>query len=152
MGCDIHLLTEKLTSNGWECIDTFEKDPAGSLRLKSCIYKEGRDYVLFAALAGVRNYYEVKDPVAAERGIAPKLSKEAAAYFRQWKPDAHSHSWATLKELVAVDMLSKVDEMHLLFGSGLKAFVKDTIPALKKLAGNKPANYDKVRIVFFFDN
>jgi hypothetical protein len=66
-----------------------------------------RDYCVFAILAGVRNYStEAGDafvPVAPPRGLPGDVSPEVARLSEFWDGDGHSHSWLTLREVLAYD-------------------------------------------------
>ena len=146
MGCDIHLYVEKkrvdgiwITADEWgdiwseECgddIDTVCDNP----------YYEGRDYSLFAALAGVRNSYGV-NPVSSPRGLPDDACYEVKREAATWSTDAHSHSWLTVKELLSYHMKKKTKY-------GLDGqFWETTMPELVWLG--EP---EDVRIVFWFDN
>ena len=97
MGSDIHGLLQKRWSPGraYETISEIE---------------HGRNYILFAALAGVRNYYNIK-PISEPRGIPDDISYDPdKTYDEEGKrlPGAldlgdHSFSWLTLRELLDWD-------------------------------------------------
>lgn len=65
----------------------------------------GRNYDLFAALAGVRNGYKCNGklytitPIAEPRGIPSDASSVYKEYANDWRYDGHSHSYFTLAEL-----------------------------------------------------
>ena len=111
MGCDIHAIVERREYVGgepWGWTNSGDPDI-------------GRNYEIYAALAGVRNYDEI--PVVAEpRGLPGGFQgKEPQygwlrwedrrempcsvfeAYFEDWVNDAHAATWLTLAELKAYD-------------------------------------------------
>lgn len=81
MGCDIHPYVEVRQQEGWQKVhDIFENayfredDPLDDWnRPTSDRPYFGRNYTLFAILAGVRNYHEVS-PIAQPRGVPPDVS------------------------------------------------------------------------------
>lgn len=122
MGCDIHLVVEKRGENGeWVRAESmgqpwWVKD--GS-QLEEPVRQEwyrGRNYALFAMLAGVRNYpgldyksnKQLLTPIAEPRGLPADVTEETKKYSDEWGIDGHSHSWLTLEELLAVDWDSPV--------------------------------------------
>ncbi|MBY9077166.1 hypothetical protein KIH86_09370 [Paenibacillus sp. HN-1] len=125
MGCDIHLLVEKKIDGKWqavkgvnepeieECKGYIEKckergqSAAYSERrleeLRQGTYDylyEGRHYLLFEVLAGVRAGHDLV-PVAVPKGLPEDISPEAKESTEGWGADGHSHSWLTAGELNA---------------------------------------------------
>lgn len=85
MGCDIHLYVEVREDGQWV-----------NKPLRHTY--DGRNYNLFAILAGVRNRHDIL-PISDPRGLPPDVSKEV-----EGEADGdHSHSWLTLAELMAFD-------------------------------------------------
>lgn len=58
----------------------------------------GRNYSLFAILAGVRNGCDFQ-PIAEPRGVP----EDASAYTKDWLEDYHTPSWLTLAEILDFD-------------------------------------------------
>lgn len=103
MGCDIHIYTEKKRNDGsWWCCDHFKLNPYYGEPGERQYYIEpiysGRNYSLFATLAGVRNYDNVK-PIDEPRGLPHDISDAVKAEADWWGHDAHSHSWLLAGEL-----------------------------------------------------
>lgn len=115
MGCDIHLAVERRTADGWE-----RAEPMVPRRYKGCEGEQpterdrwynGRNYPLFAILAGVRNGYgfagtdwgDPVEPIDEPRELPDDVSAETAQWSEVWGIDGHSHSWLTLAELLAFD-------------------------------------------------
>lgn len=98
MGCDIHAVLEaKLPYD----IDSEEK-PETFLHWHNIGDPGiGRNYEVFAVLGNVRN--EEGIPFIGEGRFGDDddvdSSDEFRSYLRQWKGDAHSASWVTLKEM-----------------------------------------------------
>ena len=83
MGCDIHLYIEILTENGWELYS----HPSVK-----------QDYELFAKMAGVRNYTEIK-PISLPKGLPEDISYVVRRASEDWGSDGHSHSWLCSDEI-----------------------------------------------------
>ena len=129
MGCDIHAIIErqiKYTGHDGEVYLRRWRN-AGTPDL-------GRDYELFAALAGVRNYTGVT-PLSEPRGL-PGVEgvyedgrgfkgdwgltpcSEFEYYSLHWGADAHSASWATLAEIKAYDVGQVLEDPSVVVGRG----------------------------------
>lgn len=117
MGTDIHITVEVKNEQGiWEDKTLFPVDP-GEGEEKPFIgnYGEdrhhcdpGRNYWLFGFLAkGVRGNPNL--PTMGEpRGVPDDASEMYRAWVDQYDGDGHSHSWFTIKELMAVDWNQKI--------------------------------------------
>jgi hypothetical protein len=93
MGSDIHVIVEKYNKekNIWEALED-EEDT-------ELVYKLGsRDYLLFAKLAGVRNYGDFI-PLSNPRGVPSDASKAWKKLLKEWGPDIHSESYYLFQEL-----------------------------------------------------
>lgn len=154
MGTDIHVRVEVKKDGRWQSANNWidvleeERDEWGG---RSCridyqndpLYYSERDYRLFAALANVRNGYDI-EPISYQRGIpadaSPKVKRDAGlsllySYY-------HSPSWLLLSELQAYDWGS--------LNLAQAPWRKPWTGFLEQLAAL--GNPDDVRIVFWFDN
>jgi len=143
MGCDIHFYTEVFKNDNWVTADDWH--PVMKWVLKERY--NGRNYVLFGVLAGVR-----KDDVprlSNPRGLPDDVCPQVADAYENMKDDAHSASFFTLEELLAFnwDQEAKAYGITEKLSEHCSDFVENTIPMLKLLGA--PEN---VRIVFWFDN
>jgi hypothetical protein len=166
MGCDIHVYTEKLNSNNhWVNVDHWQldeyyteyshsedDDPYGpnTHRWSLCPVYRGRDYELFSTLAGVRKGFGAGPQFSEPRGLPDDVSDMVRSESDRWDGDGHSHSYATLWELV--QWKSQHPKSHTLdqFLSCLKNRCADelwTVP--NKLTPEQLAQF---RVVFWFDN
>ncbi|MGG0757899.1 hypothetical protein [Brevibacillus laterosporus] len=128
MGCDIHLWVERKNPDGrWEAINgvnepelqwwqnTLERKKASGgddtyteRRIKELLEGthdfifDGRHYVLFSLLAGVRNYYSVT-PISEQKGLPEDVTQVVKEKSDEWGLDGHSHSWLSTRELVEFD-------------------------------------------------
>lgn len=113
MGCDIHAIVERL--------DTFsDGTPFGWLNAGDPGI--GRNYEMFAALAGVRSY-DYTPVICEPKGMPGEGGRyrdvpceEFLAYYQNWRDDAHSATWLTLAELKAYDTMQEVDDPRLVTG------------------------------------
>lgn len=169
MGCDVHFYCERFTTNyehngpkelseereikigkvlgeenlepKWISVDNWNNDDG---YWSSDQFYRGRNYYLFAALADVRNDYEI-EPISEPRGIPEDVSYPIKHILKvNWGSDAHSISYFTLKELLDVDW-SKYQVGNR--ADWLDEFM-DTINKMKEIDEDPT----KVRCIFFFDN
>lgn len=96
MGCDIHPRVEIRDEAGWHPVPDLE-------------VWDFRSYSVFGWLAGVRNYSAV-EPLTEPRGFPADASEPVREDFEKWKMDAHTPSWLTLAELLAVDYEAEVND------------------------------------------
>lgn len=127
MGCDIHLIVEQRNGRKWKEVDFAE------------FYD--RSYITFAALADVRNRWEIV-PVAPQKGFPKDCSvrEEIESPETLWgwgghtdrRPYAnlgeHSFSWLSLAELNGYDWNQKVTESGYVGLDGYKEFLKKGQP------------------------
>jgi len=95
MGCDIHSYAEQQENERWVCLDVEAF--------------EDRWYGFFGWLANVRNY-SAMTPIAAGRGIPDDASEKVAEHYASWGVDAHSESWVSLAELLAIDYEQTIED------------------------------------------
>lgn len=113
MGCDIHFYVERRENNRWVSCDEWVQDPDETNQTvpheKS--FYTGRNYDLFAILAGVRNGsgfagVDTGDgfrPIVAPRGLPDDVTDLVRAVSDNCGVDGHSHSHVTVSELLAYD-------------------------------------------------
>ena len=119
MGTDIHLEVERKTEDGWEVVDPTQHGyPERETDWRSRWWHYGddkprpceRNYTVFGFLADVRNGHgfagcDTGDPVrplAPDRGW-PEDTTIPIDDFDNFDTGDHSHTWATLRELVEAD-------------------------------------------------
>ncbi len=123
MGTYIHLYVERKTGNDWEAVKNSETGL--TVTWESAVWEDyehwiGQNYDLFALLAGVRNFYDIK-PIAEPRGLPEDVSATVSGEYWQVVPDTslgaamagvdrydkyangYSSSWYTLQELLSFD-------------------------------------------------
>ena len=155
MGCDIH---------GWvevkkDYLDWWD----GVIRIDRLVE---RNYVMFACLANVRNYDEVK-PISDPRGIPSDVSDEAKKDIEGWGEDGHSHSWLTWKEIKEYDWSNNKYYEHRVIEftrNGIKEVEPEWKPMKEAISSGWELLFDlmerlakdygdeNVRLVFWFDN
>lgn len=144
MGCDIHMYGEVYKKYDWNIVEFKNED---DWRV-NYIYTKGRNYNLFAALAGVRanSFNDAAKPVSKPKGINPNCSYFVWNAIRKQSSDGHSHSWLTLDELIKYDFT--------LWGSTCDDFRNEVIPKLREALkeSSYPEDNKYARIVFWFDN
>lgn len=175
MGGDIHSFAEvKNAQTGkWEKVG--EVFPLDEYDRKACNKEFGdspfdwRSYSMYGFLAGVRNYSHC-EPLSEPKGLPDDLSPEVAKEAEEWAGDGHSHSWLTLKELLAFDydktfrdkrvtkqvapdfwndaaLAEEGEGAHVTYRERLGEPFFRALEVLKTLG--EPEN---VRVVFWFDN
>lgn len=159
MGCDIHMVLERKTDNGWLGMHSFDPTPINK-------YKGGssepdatwawwevtnRYYERFGAMAGVRT--SGPEP----RGIPYDASQLALYGIDRWGIDAHSHSWLYAGEFIkilcaeeSVPKNIKIAYTQGLLDGGDKWFYAVADRFLGFL--DDDASPNDYRVVFFFDN
>lgn len=126
MGCDIHAMIERKAHWAGDSKAWYNSgDP-----------DIGRNYEMFAVLAGVRNYDGI-EPISEPRGM-PSFKewheysdgecwaswhsreempcREMEREFESLRHDGHSHSWLTLAEIKAYNTDAEVDDGHVITG------------------------------------
>lgn len=170
MGCDIHLVAERRTESGWEVVpgpivpcwhckrgpvrpDCFLCQGVGTFRDR---WYADRLYVVFAALAGVRNYAaspradgQIKPlaPVAEPRGLPADMSTEARDLIED-DMDGHSDTWLALDEVLAYDWDQPITDGREVWPLRDNASV--FLERMKQLRDATQGEH--VRLVFNFDN
>lgn len=174
MGCDIHSYAEVRDENGrW--YPAPERIPLDDWARKYYGRDFGRSpfdwrsYGLYGFLANVRNYSAVT-PISEPRGMPKDASGLVDDEYEQWGYDAHSASWLTLAELLAVDYDASFEDRRVTRQVGpnhwdggvtadpgegevktLREFLGDLyfrdLRILKSLG-----DPERVRVVFWFDN
>lgn len=173
MGCDIHSFAEVRKNGKWEKVgDVFILDEDD----RKFYEKERtehpfiwRQYGLFGWLADVRNYSHMQ-PISIPRGIPRDLSPEVKAEVVSWDADGHSHSWLSLKELLAVDYevevwdrrVTREERPGYFNGAALANEGEGKHETLREFLGTSYfavleqlkalGQAEDVRIVFWFDN
>lgn len=142
MGCDIHLHTEIKLNGKWEHYTA---------------PRIGRNYDLFARMAGVRNYDKVS-PIVEPKGAPDDMSVVTAFDYQEWEPDAHSASWFNADEITALYKSPEVRDYEAirrdrgdfhsfadyLFGNDWKFY--------SAYRDHYPQQIEDIRWVFWFDN
>ena len=111
MGCDIHIIAEVKENGVWrENTDAVFLNPDYEPRSTSEWAKDkftvnphdGRNYVWFSILAGVRNR-NFLNPISEPKGFPPDQSKSAQIMEEDWGCDLHSLSYLTHAEFREYD-------------------------------------------------
>lgn len=112
MGCDIHLhveIQDKETGKWKECLlfrESFWDDERGYQPVSA--YTE-RNYSLFTALCGVRDYTDGESPrISQPKGLPDDCSDTVKAVSYEFDGDGHSYSWNTLQELYDFQLKHKM--------------------------------------------
>ena len=132
MGCDIHAVIEKRHVNApWEEV----VEP--NIR---------RNYGMFAALAGVRNYESI-EPIDDPRGVPRDASRQYRDMVELWAEDGHSHSWLTLDEMREFD-----PTRFRKWARWEDAEWDDLKQQMEEVAHQFDGDGSRVRLCFLFDN
>ena len=154
MGCDIHCNVEYRRSYNkeYEDIDLYKRNRYFGEEdreefIKVDIY-QGRCYLLFGILAGVRNH-EV-NPISTPRGIPADCCGNTCKEYYMYESDYHHPSWYTLSELKEAQNEYQEECLQEFIESIEKRFI-DVINYgwSKKLTPEEERN---IRVIFWFDN
>ncbi|CQR51434.1 hypothetical protein [Paenibacillus riograndensis] len=154
MGCDIHLFVEKRINGVWQVergvnepeieevrgfIDKSKERGESSaywerlleeLRQGTMDYiYDGRHYLLFEVLAGVRAAHDLK-PVSNPKGLPEDISPEAGESAESWGGDGHSHSWLTAAELLAYNWDQTITREGWVGVEQFKKYLEDGEPSM----------------------
>ena len=140
MSCDIHLQMEVLRFGRWEPV---EEDVEIAFQ----------NYTMFAILANVRNYSNIK-PLFERRGVPKEASNKYLNMVDEWAGDGHSHSWVRLYDLkrllgqnVSADTELGTYRDHC---KGICEWEKSMEQMINSWEFEETA--EDIRICFFFDN
>lgn len=157
MGCDIHMVLEQRHKNGhWIGVNNFGwvRDALSTYAGESVEFTwrvRRRNYRLFAELAGVRGEGSVpREP----QGLPMAPSELTEMELDHWGGDAHSVSWLPVvafaeRYLIATDKQSELVTEKL---DGKTDLVEVTIGELFAISVDNFKDFDKYRVVFWFDN
>ena len=133
MGCDIHLHQEVKINGKWEHYG---------------IADVGRNYQLFAKMAGVRGD---EAPIVEPRGYPADVTTVTQFNATDWGRDAHTPSWLGAEEIAELfEWLNEPGEVRprerfgWLFGNCWDSFTK--------YPEDRPTGLEDIRFVFWFDN
>ena len=121
MGCDIHMVLEQKTDNGWVGLhafphlsgDTYYRAPGATESTTIPIDwlsldATGRNYGLFSKLADVRSENEGDGP--APKGLPKDASALTLLELSEEDSDLHSHTWWMLDEALPIFMGHQMPE------------------------------------------
>lgn len=167
MGCDIHMVLERKFGNEWVGLHSYRGGESAALNVYSGMdevpldnrrpwvtYKiTGRDYGLFAELAGVRGESTMGNE---PRGLPDNMSQLTAVMADEYGSDGHSHSHLSLTEFVAA-YCAATDQSPTLVEHRLNP-TRDTKKWFLELCALATGidiyddAFDDFRICFWFDN
>lgn len=159
MGCDIHMHAEKRVGDQWaKAPRVIPKSKHGNWNDDPL---ENRSYSYFGWLADVRNYSEIP-PISQPRGVPDDMAPETKASFESWGSDAHSASWLTVDEILAVDFDQVIEDRRVTIngnggctaepGQGKRETLREFLGEYTMNALFKLRDEGVERIVFWFDN
>lgn len=110
MGCDIHMYCEEFKSidgvKHWVNCDHWRLNPYfneagldGEMEYEVVHLCGERNYSMFTALCGVRDYHGKSPKISDPRGFPNDCSHKAMEEYERWGSDGHSHSYVTLREV-----------------------------------------------------
>ena len=112
MGCDIHMFCEEQSTidgkTEWLSADYFKKnhyfnvyDDENEPELEVVELCGSRNYSMFTALCGVRDYTDKSPRISEPRGLPDDATDFVKSESDRWDCDGHSHSHVTLAEVKA---------------------------------------------------
>lgn len=170
MGCDIHSLFERRNPDGtwesvldtnptpddlerhtWACADARDMDLPDPLMYKT--YWD-RDYLVFALLAGVRNYWGVTPIAPPKRGVPADASGEYLRLVEQWEGDGHNHTWVSLEEVFDNTWHTRTikGDSHIPDGTTYLSLAVGFMALAWDVLQEQKVHPRDLRLVMFFDN
>lgn len=147
MGCDLHSHVEfyDRDKQRWEKIYMYVPDRWNSGRLREIEPYNGRCYIMFGVLAGVRYMVE---PIVQPRGIPNNISDGVLVDWENESEWSHTPSWLTLAEL----RLATKDKER--YNKEERRSLKPLINGIDFMvdASRRYIEDSEVRLVFWFDN
>lgn len=148
MGCDIHAYIEVKNpdTDGWEFLSLYKKADG---EVKPIDFYDGRDYILFGKLAGVRAIGV--DPIAPRRGLPESLSEEVKTFYNEGEGYFHSETWYDFAELRAAAGYNQEMYKHLFdeivgYFEGLDAdAITDTEEYITEMLREERDNMERLR-------
>lgn len=147
MGCDIHFHSEVKRGGIWH--HHSEKSIS-------------RNYVLFAKMAGVRNYDNAIKPISIPKGMPKDAIELTRLHAEKYGADGHSHSWLSAQEIWGLHKFIRSESNPLdWFGENPWWWEHQNMPYFM---GNHMDGFveyplewaqygiEDVRYIFFFDN
>lgn len=163
MGCDIHIIAEVKENGVWrENTDAVFPNPDYEPRSTSEWAKDkftvnphdGRNYVWFSILAGVRNR-NFLNPISEPKGFPPDQSKSAQIMEEDWGCDLHSLSYLTHAEFREYDwgqvvLVSKALDLHT-YAERYAGEIKPIVPIpgsfYQFLEKNQPSSVERKSLI-----
>ena len=142
MGCDIHMHIEVKVDGVWN----YYGGP-----------KVSRNYWLFANMAGVRNYWDIK-PICEPKGLPDDATEITKIHYGIWDGDAHSTSWLGPAEVVELRKRLQAakdiewPENDLEYGILHAYLPENPISIAEGLDATDSFPAEDLRLVFWFDN
>lgn len=131
MGCDIHCYIEQKINNKYEAVELCHEG-------KLVEFYDDRHYKLFGLLANVRD----DGCICLPRGIPDDISSEIKQIIDDWWGIGHSHTWYMMDELIQYQKNNPDDVL-------LNKFIDRALIYLD--LANSYTDYDKIRLIIFFD-
>lgn len=163
MGTDIHAYVAYKDNNGyWKAVNAYRKNDWYDPKSDNAFYRnafelmeifDGRDYVMFDALANVRGSFY--DAIAADRGLdgAPA---EIVHEHDCWGGEDHGASWVGVDELSAALRDKKRYPKGNEYDRGPRGGIKALRNAARTIAGtdyrSMGAFDTNLRVYFWFDS
>ena len=158
MGCDIHLWIEGKDKKGnWFVANPRYVDYGEPSQIREVEeYDIGRSYLLFSALANVRNEQDIPF-IQSNRGLPNDISKDVDFDAEKWEGTAHSFGYVFAREL---------EEYYYNNENSDTPSIKDAAEQIFHLYNKlwhlswqiidsetwNTLNIDDIRLVFWFDN
>ncbi len=147
IGCDLHSYVEyrDKTAGLWKMVRMYVPYRWEPERLGLVEPFNGRNYELFAILAGVRGFAQ---PIAEPRGIPQDASNGVLCEYEAAEGWTHTPSWLTLAELRVASKDKKT------YNKDERSYLKGFINGIEFMLGASWHWVDDidVRVVFWFDN
>ena len=151
MGCDIHMFPEYRVDGGaWQShpdimVEIEEEGTPDEYVYISYDEGIGRNYALFADMAGVRG--NGPDPKGIPEGVSPIVAR----VIKSWSGDGHSFSYMSLGELKKLMKKHGYDVKNNKMFTSCQQLSKE-LSQIDKILLDGPKSIVEFRVIFFFDS
>lgn len=155
MGADIHTYAEKRVNGKWESISVMDPEEAEEedpWLEKSGRITNGRDYLLFGLLSGVRYNWGFQVIPENQMCFPEDASEPVSEQWKREEGDAHTEGWLEWQTLM--DAQKKINVLLLIgrLEPAIKDCIDELVESFQAHANEYNLNVREMRIILWYDN